>query len=282
MKTTIHSYCFMTDKPEDAEAYAKLRAELIAQGLKCFETWGGNSHYRKELNGKVITLETEHLFNNQWNTAPIPGITDTGLRVFDWAQDYMLDGMNKRCKKGHWLTQTAEMKEARNNTAACGYCGKQEPAQKGYVFCPHCLDSVYLKSSELHLLRMVMVADGRERAPLTAAESAHLLPLYKEAQLRGNTKRGRVRIAKAREDIASEYARTVANAKEKRDAAAWIMDHMPGILENWIFYTHTKRHSFGWRNPVDAATLGELLEIISEFPYAYDIVTADGRTLSGG
>lgn len=281
MQTIIHSYHFDVRNAADKAAYKDLCAKLKAQKLKRFCTWGNGSHYMPDIDGRTITLETESLFDNQWNTAPIDGVSESGLRVFDWAEDYPIN-FNKSIKRGHYLEQTAEMREVRRNTCKCGYCGKQEPAAKGYVFCPHCLDSEYLKESDLRLTRMVPVRDtNKPRAPLTEAEKAHLLPLYRDAQINGSTARGKARIAKKRADVQREYQQTIAQAAEKRDAATWIMDNAPGLLENWIYYTHTGRHCFGWRKPLDECLLSDLLEKVSEFPFSYDIKCADGRTLSG-
>lgn len=278
MKTIIHAYSFYIDEDEGAEEYRALKAKLSEMGLKCFESHGGGSHYLGGLDGQTVELETAHLFNNQWNTAPI-GDSKSGLRVFDWAQDYRPHG-NGNLKRGHWLEQTAEMKAARNNTDACGYCGKQEPAGN-YKFCPHCLDSEYLKSADLHLLRMRRVSDESARKKLSAAESAHLIPLYRAAQTSGSTARGKARIAEARARIARDYEKTVRNAKAEHDGLLWLMDHgMP--VGNVIYYNHTGRFGFGRRAPVDAEALSALLDVISEFPFAYDIKCADGRTLSDG
>jgi hypothetical protein len=172
------------------------------------------------------------------------------------------------------------MREIRRNTNGCGYCGKQEPAAKGNVFCPHCIGSEYLKSNELHLLRMRPVNETGDRAKLTPAEHAHLLPIYKDAQLHGNTERDKKRIAKARADVLADYEKTTRNAKTERDGFIWCMDH--GIkTDNLIFYNHTGRFCFGWRGDgVDKELESQILDAISGFPFAYDIKTADGRTLS--
>jgi len=280
LKTTIHSYYFDTRNPEEKAAYLALAKELKARGSECFETWGGNGHYNyKFKNGLDIELETSSLFENQWNTAPIPDISDSGLRVFDWAQDYPID-FSKSIKRGHYLELTDEMREIRRNVHKCGYCGKQEPAQKGYVFCPHCIGSSYLKSSDLPLLRMMPVEFKGNRAPLTEAEKAHLLPIYKEAQLHGNTERDKKRIADDRANLTKKRDKAIYIAETEFTGFSWLMDH--GIkTDNCIYYSHTDRFCFGWRNPVDAEFLSELLDVVSEFPFAYDIKTQDGRTLSG-
>lgn len=279
IKTKIHAYWFDIRKTEDQNAYLLLVERLKAQGLKVFETHGGKGHYHfvKPIDGKEIELETEHLFNNQWNTAPI-GDSESGLRVFDWAQDYPIN-FDKAIKRGHYLEQTPEMAEVRRNTVACGYCGFQTTAQRGYVFCPQCIGSEYLKASELNLTRMRAVDDESPRMPLTKAESEHLMPLYKEAQLHGNTERDKKRIAKQRADIEKKYRAATSHAKNEHDGLLWLMDR--GIkIDNVIYYSHTDRFSFGWRSPVAKEIESAILDVISEFPFNYEIKTEDGRTLS--
>jgi hypothetical protein len=288
MKTILHAYNLDTSKPEDAKAYAELCKRLKDWPHQMKSHGGGRTSYYfgigQQLDGKTIELETAFLFNNQWNTAPFPG-SEKGWRVFDWAEDAIFTdngSENLRTRRGYWLEQTAEMREIRRNTNVCGYCGKYQPAANGAVFCDKCLDSPYLKASELHLLRMVAADESGKpqyhRAPLTEAESAYLLPLYREAQLHGSTERGKARIAKERADLEAEYLKTTAAAKTKRDGFLWLMDH--GInTENCIYYNHTDRFSFGWRQPVDKEAESAILDVISEFPFAYEIKTADGRKL---
>lgn len=283
MNTIFHSYQFNVNNAEDARAYDALCERLRGQGMRVFKVWPdkGKSFCKPELDGKSIELETTHLFANQWNTPPIEGYSEQGLRIFDWAEDAT---HNTFTRQGHYLDQTEEMREIRRNTDGCGYCGKQEPAAKGNVFCPHCLDSEYLKESELHLTRMVAIQDSdRPRAPLTDAERAHLSPLYAAAQTQGSTERGRKRMAKLREEIRAKRQAAIRNAEWEFTGMQWLMDHGLGQLaaNNAIFYSHTGRFGFGWRTPLDGAQLSALLDVISEFPAPYDIKTADGRTLSG-
>jgi hypothetical protein len=273
MQTTIHAYNFDTREADQREAYEALRMKLQGAGLKCFETWGGEGHYSfvRDIDGQTITLETSCLFDNQWNTAPIAGKSDKGLRVFDWAQDYPIN-FSKSIKRGHYLEQTPAMAEARRNTVKCGYCGKQEPAAKGYVFCPHCLDSAYLKESDLPLTRMLPVDAGGfpDRAPLTEAEAAHLLPLYRDAQLHGSTERGKARKAKAFKDVHAKYHRITEAALAERDGFLWLLGKGFSV-DNVIFYSHTGRFCFGWREPLDAGVKSDLLNVLSEFPFDYDL-----------
>lgn len=284
MRTTLNLYFFDVSKPAEAKAYSELAESLIQQGLQDFHTWAPDwrrSHYGmfEAVKPSVsVELETEHLFSDQWNTAPIPGLdSPTGYRVFDWASD-VVENHNIRC--GHYLTQTQEMRDIRRNTVACGYCGYQELTRaKAIPFCPRCLDSEYLKSSDLRLTRMQAIDRVETRPELTEAEAAYLLPLYREAQLKGTTVRGIARIAKQRADLIKKYETTITAATEEKDGMFWLMDH--GVsLSNVIYYTHTQKFGFGWRSPVDPELLSQLLNIISEFRWPYEIKCADGRTLS--
>lgn len=277
IKTVIHAYRFDVKVPAEKAAYQELRAKL-KDGPHLMESWGGASHYAfvADIDGQEIELETECLFDNQWNTAPIAGHSENGLRVFDWAQDAAVL-IPANIKQGHYLEQTDEMREVRRNTDKCGYCGKQEPAAKGYVFCPHCIGSQFLTVKDLPMTRMRPVCDSgprrKESAPLTEAEKAYLLPLYREAQLHGNTERDKARIAKERKDIAAKFEKAVRVATEERDGYTWLMDH--GIrTDNVIYYSHTETFSFGWRTPIDAELETELLGELEGFPFAYEIKRA--------
>ena len=288
IQTTMHTYRFDTSKADGRAAWLALREMLTAQGLQCFNVHADAPANRPKgyvdttapaLDGVAIDLETAHLFGNQWNTGPVDGISANGLRVFDW---YEAIHTNRAIKCGHWLEQTDAMRAIRRDVAKCGYCGKQEPTDE-YLFCPHCIDSAYLKQTDLHLTRMLPIAqDKQTRAPLTEKETALLLPRYVHAQTVGTTARGVARVAKMRADLTRERDKARADADTKCAGMLWLLDHVgASVVDNCIYYTHTGRFGFGWRTPVDAAVVSQLLDVISEFPFAYDIKCADGRTLSG-
>src|SRR5690606_36603351 len=105
LETKLHCYRFDVSTAEGKADYEKLCAKLKGLGLTCSESWGNGSHYLPKfglVEMQTVQLETKHIFNNQWNTAPIKGVSDNGLRVFDWAQDHP---MPKTCpqhiKQGH-------------------------------------------------------------------------------------------------------------------------------------------------------------------------------------
>lgn len=292
LKTKIHYYRFDFSKDGQRTAYTNLRENVLTKiGFPAWKNDHSDSQkhfprsFDKALNktfefmreiaafagetGNAIELETDHLFNNQWNSAPVNG-SDKGMRLFNWNENLY---PNSNIVDGYYLEQTPEMKAVLLNTHKCGYCGKQELAAKGYTFCPHCIDSQYLTENDLHLTRMVSVAlDSHKRAALTKAERDYLLPVWRDAQIHGQTKRGIERINKMRKDIDNEYRASIANATEKRDAAIWLMDNLSGMVDNWIFYSHTGKHSFGWRKPItDQTVYDQLVKELAGFPFAYEI-----------
>jgi hypothetical protein len=221
--------------------------------------------------GLPVDLETAHIFDNQWNTAPIEGISAKGLRVFDWAEDHPINFSNN-IKRGHYLDITEDMRAVRRNTVACGYCGKQYRPAPEQVFCDACLGSEYLKETNLHLLRLRPVAadGGAPRAPLTDEEKRQLTPAYVDAQINGRTERDKARIAAKRADVAKRYEDTIRNATTEHDGFVWLMDR--GVnLGNVIYYNHTGRFCFGWRQPLTGAARGAMLAALVEFPFPYDV-----------
>lgn len=274
--TRLIAYYLDLTKPEEAEVYKRICADLKAKGLHKFATYANSSttEYREfrakidALNGGPVELETAHIFNDQWNTAPIFG--GNGLRVFDWAES-IFD--NKKIKSGYYLDQTSAMVCIRRNTNACGYCGHQEAAQKGNVFCPCCIGSEYLKATELHLTRMVAVVNHHvARAELSEAEKEHLMPLYVNAQIFGNTERDKARKAKERADILAKRDKAIANATTEYEGFTWLMDKGVSV-SNLIYYSHTGRFCIGWRAPLDKASADAVSSALVGFPFPLDIKT---------
>jgi hypothetical protein len=252
-------------------AYKALRKTLAARGLREMQVWHDGKGGPPE---GVHHVETQHLFDNQSNTKE-------GFRVFDW-----YDGLSPNCsfRTGHYIADDAgfaALQELRRNTNRCAYCGHQEAAARGLVFHLDCLGSEYLERKDLHMIRMVCVADGFNAAlpELTEAETAHLLPQYKEAQLHGNNARSKARIAKKRADLKAKFEKETENAKAEFEGFTWLMDHGVNI-DNVIYYSHTGRFCFGWRKPIDSALYSELCEILCEFCFDYDIKRTEERAAS--
>lgn len=273
MQTILHTFLFDISTPDGKAAWCEFKKQR-QEGPPCHGPVFGDCWDKfREYDGTVVELETKHLFNNQWN------MKQGNLRVFDFALESM--PFAKHIRRGHWLEQTAEMREIRRNTHRCPYCGKQEPAQKGYVFCPHCLSSGYLKLDDVlkGATRMRPVDSEREWTPLTPAERNHLLPLYTEAQLRTN----KVESDKFLTDVRARARKKISRAYCERRGYERLVELNLGRLakENVIFYDHTGRFGFGWRKPLSGLELSDVLDVISEFSFPYDIKCEDGRTLSG-
>lgn len=288
MKTKLHHYYFRLGEPAEAKAWLDLQNQLLEKGYGPgrMHSWGSTTGPENKNEVEEVEIEPKCLFDNQWNTT-----TD---RVFDWYQYYEVNGAS--LARGHWLELTDEMKAARMQTLKCGYCGKhygQDIAQLSFApihppapasgFCDACLDSPYLKESELSLLRLRSLAEERDnrgrhvnRPPLTKAEREELLPRYIARQTTGTDSRAKAKRDKQRADVLKEYELDTAKATTERDGKLWLWDK--GIdLDNVIFYSHTGRFSFGWRSPVSASVESKLLDILSEFPFSYEIKSENGK-----
>lgn len=267
MKTILHAYCFDTRNPTAHIAWLTLQEFLQGQGLKCFKTWGsGKGHYApfKGVSGVEVTLETEHLFNNQWNAA-VPGLSD-GYRIFDWAEDHPID-FNEKIHRGHYLIQTDEMREARRTRLACGYCGHQVTAEtedQRLLFCNKCTGSEYLKPNELHLLRMKSVSDQRPRAPLNADEQVVMERAYNKAQLAALKARG----AKALAEETQRHESTLRKAADRLAGYRWLIERDID-LRNVFFYDSDGIFHIGMSEALSPEAASKWHATLAEFPFTY-------------
>jgi hypothetical protein len=161
------------------------------------------------------------------------------------------------------------MRAIRQTTLVCGYCGKHYPnGQAG--FCQACLDSPYLKESDLFLLRLLPVAlHFPTREPLTEAERTELLPRYISRQTSGSESRAlKARQASFRR-IEEKYRKEKAAVEEEYRGMLWLWEHAVN-LENVIYYSHTGKFSFGWRSPIEPSVKSRLLDLLCEFPFEYE------------
>lgn len=266
LKTVLHYYQYDISKPGQAAAYQELCEVLKSNGLTCFDTISidrPSTWYDmriKPLNGQVIELETAYIFNNQWNTAPT-STDDQGLRVFDWAEAIY---PNSKIKEGQYLDITDEMREIRENTYKCGYCGKNY-YNPNALWCEDCISSEYLKEEDYRLLRLVSVSnDGKWKYKDTPP--ADLVEKIKDAQriarlnrLEKDKRQDRINIEKKREAAETEY-----------QAFKWLIEHDQDV-KNVIYYNHTGRFCFGWREPLTEAEKSRLLDVLCEFPFDYDL-----------
>lgn len=277
MKTIIHSYYFNLNNNSESQDYSDLVTRLSKTHKKFHAI--GDYHY-PNLDGAEIELKTQHIFDNQWNTAPIGKYTK-GLRVFDWAESAIFNNghENHSIKKGHYLDLTPEMIAIRKETLQCGYCGHYYPHTTEQTFCTQCLDSPYLEAKNLKLLRLVPVEGkwSRNVPELTAEEHASLFPLYHDSQVRGRVARDKEKLEEQRQKVQTEYEETVQKKIPALQVAAvveytgknWLLSHDISI-ENVIYYSHTHIFSFGWMKPFAPEVQVTLRELLTAFPYPWE------------
>lgn len=267
------------EKPEEKAQYDAIIAERKASGVQLMRCYSPVRPGEKFNLGpsRTVTLETKHLFGNQWNTAP-DDYSAQGLRVHNWYEEIV---PNKTLMIGHYLKITDEMRALCANTFKCGYCAAEYYGEENEgAFCSKCLDSPYLKEKDLPLLRLLPVPiDDRhqERGELTSEEKAEILPVFVQRQTTGADSRNAQRLKKQREDLLHDCELAIGHAKAKRDGMLWLMDH--GIsIENAIYYSHTGKFGFGWRDDgLGDAVANELQGKLAEFPFQFEIKRRDTK-----
>lgn len=271
MKTIIHFYSFDVSKPEDKEQYAALSDKLKAQGLTLFDSispghWDFYHKQIKPLNGQEIELETKHLFNNQWNTAPTT-TSESGLRVFDWAEDILVSNgkMNKKIKIGMWLEQTPEMIAIRRDTCKCSYCGEQyyKPTNE---FCTACIGGEYLTEDNLPLLFLIPVEKSDHKYNWKSVNvPASLVAEF--TQRHQQTMRNK--LEKRQVDKLESIEKDIENSKKEYDAFKWLIAQNIDF-DNCIYYSHTGTFAFGWRDSLNDEQRADLRVKLAQFPYAWE------------
>lgn len=268
--TTLHWYRFNTENESEKEKYLKMSETLKEKGLKVFGhidmNLGKSREFRKileNLNSKTIELETEHLFNNQWNTEPVEGST-SGLRVFDWSETIF---PNKKIKEGYWLDQTPEMTEIRNNTYKCGYCGKQEYfAQKptGNLFCTKCRGSEYLEEKDLPLLLLRPISKENINYK-NIVVPGDLIADWKEQKKATLT----AKLEQQHADKLERIRKNINNSQKELEAFTWLINNNVNF-DNVIYYSHSDTFCFGWINNLTIEEKEKLSTLLQNFPYNWE------------
>lgn len=281
--TTIHYYRYDLSNKDDSKAWKTLQKRLLAEKRPFFNVISDPKHseHPRKTCDESITLETNFLFSNQWNEADSE--EKRGRRLFHWYNDYLLL-RDQGIAQGHWLEITPEMCDLLETTLVCGYC--EALYRKGHYpkrgFCSRCLDSEYLQSEQLFLLRLLPVAKHLPtRKPLTDNERDFLMPKYLEAQTTGTNSRAVAKRKKQRKNVISTAKKAIHHATQERDGYLWLLDHNVNI-DNCIYYDHQGIFSFGWRSQrgVSPDVKAALLDVLCEFPFPYEIKCLDGNHVS--
>ena len=290
IKTRLHFHSIFTDRQDGEKAYDEVKSELAKIPFDSRDTVVSTREridhkaekFLENLTKKLgihfepgehvktveVTLETDNLFDNQWNSAE-------GFRLFNKAK---YTYANPKYKCGYWLEQTPEMVAILTGTAKCGYCGHKAPVGEK-DFCDKCLGSPHLSEQDLNLLRMQPIEEPglretvkserkryRKRAPLTEQERETLLPRYVEAQTKAKSNHAQ----KALSDALKKCERKVKLANMEYDGTVRIAEaDIP--LDNVIFYEHTETFCFGWRNGMSDEVKEVLKEKLKDFPYKIEL-----------
>lgn len=84
--------------------------------------------------------------------------------------------------------------------------------------------------------------------------------------------------AKLRTRMVADVDHKIEKLKTKLAGFLWVLD--AGLpTDNLIYYDHTGVFCFGWREPIGPEFEARILDVISEFPYPYEIRCAGGRKL---
>jgi hypothetical protein len=137
--------------------------EIYAARVNCGHYSSLNSDWYDKLKavaGKTLEVETEHLFKDQFNTAPVEGVSELGLRIMISEVEEVID-------------------DEREYMLRCAYCGQcSEVNTVTSRRCPHCSQGDYLiplsKSAQIsfdYILRA-----KAERAEGGKCEVNHSLP----------------------------------------------------------------------------------------------------------
>ena len=75
----------------------------------------------KNIQGQWLEIETEHLFSDQFNTTPIPNVSDNGVRIMMEDVVEIKDDVRNGVMKCRWCYGYDN-----DNDGACDKCGKTE------------------------------------------------------------------------------------------------------------------------------------------------------------
>lgn len=75
----------------------------------------------EQVQGQWLEVETEHLFRDQFNTAPIPGVSELGMRIMIQDIDAIEDDARDGIIKCNWC-----FGYDKDNDGKCDNCSKSE------------------------------------------------------------------------------------------------------------------------------------------------------------
>jgi hypothetical protein len=204
------------------------------------------------------TIETDFLFSDQFNTVE-------GFRIYLWSE---IIYPNRDIKEGYYLTgDIDELLAAQKNQLSCGYCGKRHDAREiDYKFCKDCLHSEYLTQDCLHLLRLMPVDKFNPKRPKEITKELQAEFNNRAHQMYLNNRK-RLKL-KAQKLLQDDAVKRESDRYETELQAALMF----GGLEvgNLIYYNHTKKWVYGWRDRVSKDEYNDYMLKASELELPLD------------
>lgn len=263
IQTILHYYEFDTNDKWSGAAYTAMCEALNDLGIKADRVLEiqAAQFFQKEkikpLNRTAVLLETKCLFSNQWNTAPTV-TSEIGLRLHDWSE---LIYQNQSMKIGYWLEQTNDMREVRALTYKCGYCGANY-FKPDFSFCTACIGSEYLTEDRLPLLFLTPVGIDKQNY-----DGVNLPDDFVKQFREKHAETMTAKLEKRKIDKLAQIRQNIESAEI--EYAGFSMLVPIGIdFENVIYYPHTGKFSFGWRQVIPENDRASIVEKLKECGFA--------------
>lgn len=207
----------------------------------------------------VYHIETKHIFANQYNTVE-------GFRIHEYNRRYS-EYNHSLTDIGYYINpeDIKKIREVQKQVKVCNYCEAQYWNSK-QKWCNKCLGSEYLAESEMYMLELLPLLDDRSAINKDIKIPKYLInkkrKLYNAKMHLKNKQRQANDLEEAKQGI--------IEAKTKYNAKKWLIDNNV-YTDNVIYYSHLKKFSFGWRGTLDSQYKSRLLDVLSKFPYDYEI-----------
>lgn len=226
-------------------------------GLKVFSALSMDRNEGRPPEGWHV-LDLGHVFSNQYNTDK--------FRVFEFHDPLVAPyGRCVPLNVGYYISEGIEAIRAyQKDLKVCGHCEAQY-YKSAETVCKKCVGSEYLEEKYYPLLNLRNICD--EKSPDKP------LPPDMLALIQSEQKKTRQRkLEKQRADKLQCLQNDIASAETEYDAFKWLID-ADMDFENVIFYSHTRKFCFGWRNAIGVIDAEKLHEKLKDFPYAYEVKT---------
>lgn len=248
----------------DVEEREKAHQFAVQHGLKAFSALSPNGQGGRPPEGEY-TLDLAHVFSNQYNTVEDKLTGHKGYRVFEFYDPLVINyGRTVHSYYGYYISEGIEkIREYQRELKVCGYCGKQY-YKSAKLYCNSCLGSQYLEEKYYPFLRLRNILD--DKPDNTTPLPTKIVNLIAVAQRKSREKR----LAQQKADKIASIKAQIRGCKAELKGFQWLIAHdIP--FDNVIYYTHSGKFNFGWRNCIAREEAAKLRLKLEGFPYAYEI-----------